>query len=80
MVDDYTQFSASSTNKFIHEWYPLKLEDYNTLYKKKRFEGECVFLEIELNNGVSFRQVYWVNTNTFNVGAVGNKRNKRNNN
>ncbi|MCQ6281624.1 hypothetical protein [Bacillus sp. EB600] len=64
--------SAPSTNKFIHEWYQLKLEDYDTLYKKKRFEGERVFLEIELNNGVSFRQVYWANTNTFNVGAVGN--------
>ncbi|WP_026575620.1 hypothetical protein [Bacillus sp. UNC438CL73TsuS30] len=66
-------FSAQSTDKFINAWYQLNLEGYHALQKKRSFEGERVFLEIELNNGATFRLLYWANTNTFNVGAVGNK-------
>jgi hypothetical protein len=32
------------------------------------------FLEIELLNGASFRQVYWPETNAFSVHAIGNNR------
>ncbi|WP_074432992.1 hypothetical protein [Neobacillus dielmonensis] len=66
-------FSAQSTQKFIDEWYQLKLEDPEALYKKGRLEGERVFLEMELKNAVSFRQLYWMDSNTFHVGVVGNK-------
>jgi hypothetical protein len=65
-------FSKSSTKDFLNEWYQLKLEDYESLYKKKSFEGDRIFLDFELNNGGSFREVYWPNSNTFHFGAIGN--------
>jgi hypothetical protein len=65
-------FSSTGTQKFLNEWAPLKLEDYDSLYKKKSFEEQPVFLEIELNNGVSFRLVYYPNSNTFHSGVIGN--------
>lgn len=37
-----------------------------------KLDGTRIFLEIELNNGVSFRQLYWVDSNTFHIGAIGN--------
>lgn len=66
-------FSATSTDKFINAWYQLQLENPEILYKKQNFEGERIFLEIEMNNGVSFRHLYWADTNTFHFGAIGNK-------
>jgi hypothetical protein len=65
-------FSKDSTDQFLNEWYKLKLEDYDTLYKKKSFDGNSIFIEIELNNGASFRIPYWVDSNTFHFGAIGN--------
>jgi hypothetical protein len=63
-------FSPSSKEEFLKAFYPLKLVDADTL--DGSMEGKQVFLEIELNNGVSFRQVYWLHSNTFYFGAVGN--------
>ena len=40
-------------------------------------EGDQIFLEIELNNGVSFRLVYWVDSNIFSNGVIGNKEIKK---
>ncbi|WP_240338320.1 hypothetical protein [Peribacillus alkalitolerans] len=65
-------FSSSSKDTFLEEWQDLKLEDQDRLNKRGAFEGERVFLEIELNNGISFRELYWSDTNTFNLGAKGN--------
>lgn len=65
-------FSPSSKDKFLAEFYKLKLEDVQTLIDEGKLDGTRIFLEIELNNGVSFRQLYWSDTNTFNSGAVGN--------
>ena len=66
-------FSQPSKNKFLDAWYKLKLEDIQSLYKENKMEGERIFLEIELKNGVSFRQLYWADSNTFHNGAIGNK-------
>lgn len=66
-------FSQSSKDKFLDAWYQLKVEDVERLYRKGKFEGERVFLEIELNNGVTFRELYWADSNTFHSGAIGNK-------
>lgn len=65
-------FSTSSKETFLKDWLPLKLVDSEMLHDKNTFEGERVFLEIELENSVSFRIVYWSDSNTFSFGAVGN--------
>lgn len=65
-------FSQSSKDKFLAAFYELKLEDIKSLINEDKLEGTRIFLEIELNNGVSFRQLYWSDSNTFNNGAIGN--------
>ncbi|MBU8732876.1 hypothetical protein KM915_22960 [Cytobacillus oceanisediminis] len=66
-------FSQTSKDNFLNAWLNLKLEDIETLHKNGHYEGSHVFIEIELNNGVTFREVYWAESNTFNSGIVGNK-------
>ncbi|MFJ7890367.1 hypothetical protein ACIQYL_20095 [Lysinibacillus xylanilyticus] len=63
-------FSQSSKDTFLAAFNDLKLEDAQSLND----EGTRIFLEIELNNGVSFRQLYWSNSNTFHFGAIGNDK------
>lgn len=64
-------FTESSKETFIDAWYPLKLRDPNDLIKEGKLEGSRVFLEIELNNGISFRELYWADSNTFHSGVIG---------
>ncbi|MGG1676168.1 hypothetical protein ACIFOT_10525 [Neobacillus sp. NRS-1170] len=66
-------FSQEVKELFLTEWLKLKIEDYNVLQQKNAFEGDPAFLEIELNNGVSFRHLYWPNSNAFGQNAGGNK-------
>ncbi|WP_019241008.1 MULTISPECIES: hypothetical protein [Bacillus] len=70
-------FSQTTKEDFLASWYKLKLEKHESLYKQGKFEGERIFIGIELKNGVSFREVYWSDTNVFSSGAVGNKKIKR---
>jgi len=65
-------FPQSSKDKFLAAFYELKLEDVQSLIDTGKLEGTRIFLEIELNNGVSFRQLYWADSNTFHSGAIGN--------
>ncbi|WP_318617568.1 hypothetical protein [Sporosarcina sp. YIM B06819] len=65
-------FPQSSKDKFLAAFYALKLEDVQSLIDRNKLEGTRVFLEIELNNGTSFRQLYWSDSNTFHNGAIGN--------
>lgn len=65
-------FSQSSKDKFLAAFYELKLEDVQSLIDRDKLEGTRVFLEVELNNGASFRQLYWADSNTFHNGAIGN--------
>lgn len=65
-------FSQSSKNKFLTAWDQLKLEDVQSLHNENKMEGKRIFLEIELNNGVSFRELYWADSNIFHSGAIGN--------
>lgn len=51
-------------------FYELKLEDVQSLMDEAKLEGSRIFLEIELNNGVSFRQLYWADSNVFHNGAI----------
>lgn len=66
-------FSPEAKDKFLNEWLLLEAIDYMEMYKEEAFEGNRIFLEIELNNGVSFRELYWSDTNAFHRGAYGNK-------
>ncbi|MGE7094303.1 hypothetical protein ACQKII_23305 [Lysinibacillus sp. NPDC048646] len=70
-------FSQSSKDKFLAAFYELQLEDVQSLIDEDKLEGTRIFLEIELNNGVSFRQLYWSDSNTFHNGAVGNDEIKK---
>ncbi|WP_432363366.1 hypothetical protein [Sporosarcina sp. UB5] len=65
-------FSPSSKDKFLAEFYKLELEDVQSLIDAGKLDGTRIFLEIELNNGVLIRQLYWSDTNTFHSGAIGN--------
>lgn len=65
-------FSQSSKDKFLAAYDDLKLEDVQSLIDEGKLEGTRLFLEIELNNGVSFRLLYWGDFNTFHLGAIGN--------
>lgn len=67
-------FSQSSKDNFLNAWSNLKLEDIETLNITEQQDRSRVFLEIELNNGVTFREVYWAESNTFRSGVVGNKQ------
>jgi hypothetical protein len=66
-------FTQSSKEQFIEAWYPLKLEDLNTLIKEGKLDGNRVFLEIELNNGASFRMLFWMDSTSFHIGVIGNE-------
>lgn len=66
-------FSLEAKEKFLNEWLLLEAIDPMEMYKEEAFEGNRIFLEIELNNGVSFRELYWSDTNAFHRGAYGNK-------
>lgn len=70
-------FTQASTKKFLDAWSQLKLENPESLYNKGEMEGDRIFLEIELNNGLSFRLVYWVDSDIFSNGAIGNKEIKK---
>lgn len=65
-------FSQSSKDKFLATFDDLKLEDVQSLIDEGKLEGTRLFLEIELNNGVSFRVLYWGDFNTFHIGVIGN--------
>jgi hypothetical protein len=67
-------FTPAAMEKFLEVWLKLELVDSEKMARKNTFEGERIFLEIELNNRVSFRQLYWSDTNAFNLGAYGNEK------
>ncbi|MEK4229339.1 hypothetical protein [Solibacillus sp. FSL H8-0538] len=66
-------FPESAKEQFIDAWDELALEDREELINKGQLEGTRVFLAFELHNGVTFRQLYWADTNTFHTGVIGNK-------
>jgi hypothetical protein len=65
-------FSPSSTEAFLKEWLPIKLQDPKKL-KDTWDENKVIFLEFELMNGITFRESYSLESKVFHSGAVGNK-------
>lgn len=61
------EFRPESVQQFIDTWNTLTLEDVESIER----DGSRVFLQIELHNGIHFRQVYWRESNTFSNGAIG---------
>lgn len=66
-------FSQASIDKFLSAWGELKIEDNHSIFNKSKMDGQRIFVEVELKNGVSFRQVYWSDSNSFHNGIIGNK-------
>lgn len=66
-------FSQSSKDKFLASFYKLKLVDSQSINDEGKFKGTRIFLRFELNNSVSFRQLYWAESNVFHNGAIGNE-------
>ncbi|MGG0664557.1 hypothetical protein ABE042_10665 [Viridibacillus arvi] len=66
-------FSQASKKRFLDAWPELKLNDIQTLNKDGKMDGNPIFMEIELKNGVTFREVYWANFNIFSNGVIGNE-------
>jgi hypothetical protein len=65
-------FSPSSTEAFLKEWLPIKLQDPRKL-DNKWDENKMIFLEFELMNGITFRQTYNQDSKVFHAGAAGNE-------
>ena len=70
-------FSEENRDRFLSLISELPLENIDSLYEDGKFEGNRVFLEIELDNGITFSQLYWSDTNTFHLGAIGNEEIKQ---
>lgn len=70
-------FSQSSKDKFLTAFSNLPLNDVQSLIDEGKLDGTRIFLEIELDNGVSFRLLYWGDSNTFHMGAIGNDEIKK---
>lgn len=66
-------FSQASKKRFLDAWPELKLNDIQTLNKDGKMDGNPIFMEIELKNGVTFREVYWADFNIFSNGVIGNE-------
>ncbi|MFE1245101.1 hypothetical protein ACFW35_13295 [Fictibacillus sp. NPDC058756] len=64
-------FSPSSTEAFLKEWLPIKLQHPEKL-NDAWDENKMIFLELELVNGITFRQTYNLDSKVFHSGAVGN--------
>ncbi|MDM5317191.1 hypothetical protein QUF49_14375 [Fictibacillus sp. b24] len=67
-------FSDASTKVFLEEWLALPLQNQEKLLKGNTDDQKSIFLEFELNNGITFREVYWRDNKTFHVDAVGTER------
>lgn len=66
-------FSQPSLEQFLVAWSQLEVKNPQLLINEGKLDGNRVFLEIELNNGVAYRMLYWADTNTFHNGVIGNE-------
>lgn len=66
-------FSEDSKEAFLREWLTLKLFDPMKISNEKLSDHGRVFIGIELDNGITFRETYWADQNLFHFGAKGTK-------
>ena len=63
-------FSEEASSEFIAELLPLPYVGFNKVYEKSKHEAG-IFLRVHLQDGTSFRMVYYQNANAFTAGAFG---------
>jgi len=66
-------FSAKAASEFIQELLPLSHIGFDAIYKKIKHESG-IFLRVHLQDGTSFRMVYYPKANAFTEGAFGTER------
>ncbi|WP_421383262.1 hypothetical protein ACOJQI_02595 [Bacillus salacetis] len=67
-------FSEENKEAFLDELLNQELIDLETLWEGDGLNGDRAFIELELDNGASFRLVYWVDESAFSFGAYGTDR------
>jgi hypothetical protein len=66
-------FSAEASSEFIRELLLLPYVGFDVVYEKTRHESG-VFLRVHLEDGTSFRMVYYPKANAFSAGSFGTDR------
>ncbi|WP_210436969.1 hypothetical protein [Paenibacillus xylanexedens] len=66
-IGDFPQEAAS---EFMNELLPLRYVGFDEVYKKSKHETG-IFLRVHLQDGTSFRMVYYPKANAFSAGAFG---------
>lgn len=63
-------FSQEASSEFIAELLPLPYVGFDAVYEKAKHEAG-IFLRVHLQDGTSFRMVYYQEANAFSAGAFG---------
>jgi hypothetical protein len=66
-------FSKEASVEFIHELMTLPNVGFNAVYEKTKNEAG-IFLRVHLQDGTSFRMVYYPKANGFTAGAFGTEK------
>jgi hypothetical protein len=66
-------FSPEASAEFIRELLPLPHVGFEAVYEKKKHEAG-IFLRVHLQDGTSFRLVYYPKANGFTAGAFGTEK------
>ncbi|MFC5469327.1 hypothetical protein ACFPPD_11395 [Cohnella suwonensis] len=66
-------FSQEASSYFISELLPLSYVGFDAVYEKAKHEAG-IFLRVHLQDGTSFRMVYYPKANGFTAGAFGTEK------
>lgn len=66
-------FSQEASSEFISELLPLAYVGFDVVYEKTKHEAG-IFLRVHLQDGTSFRMVYYPKANGFTAGAFGTEK------
>ncbi|GLX69654.1 hypothetical protein MU1_39990 [Paenibacillus glycanilyticus] len=66
-------FSKEASEEFVYELLNLTNVGFNAVYEKTKHEAG-IFLRVHLQDGTSFRMVYYPKANGFNAGAFGSEK------
>ncbi|WP_440116854.1 hypothetical protein [Paenibacillus sp. QZ-Y1] len=66
-------FPPTAASEFINELLPLRYVGFDEVYKKAKHETG-IFLRVHLQDGTSFRMVFYPKANAFSAGAFGTEK------
>lgn len=66
-------FGQEASSEFISELLPLAYVGFDAVYEKTKHEAG-IFLRVHLQDGTSFRMVYYPKANGFTAGAFGTEK------